>query len=212
MEENNDRTPSNDNGQATTDSTLFEHLRGRRWEPYDSDRICYRMVRAILQLQRSIQEDSGNTNLTREDFDEASYFAVEQDIVYLRNSGTDLTPENEDALFYEILGFVETRVSGVIENLIEELNLTVEEYSHQHNDGLSDEAIDGYLKKRNLSGAAAVLDEEVLCIVCRDDFKEEVETKEIARLECGHEYHVDCIKKWLRLNNTCPLCRAICVS
>ena len=28
-------------------------------------------------------------------------------------------------------------------------------------------------------------------------------------LECGHEFHVTCLNKWLKLKNTCPMCRAI---
>lgn len=29
---------------------------------------------------------------------------------------------------------------------------------------------------------------------------------------CGHKYHVPCIKKWLSMKNTCPICKASAVA
>ncbi|XP_051126388.1 probable E3 ubiquitin-protein ligase HIP1 [Andrographis paniculata] len=139
-----------------------------------------------------------------------------REITYQRDSrggfSADWTPANEQALFSAIICLIRVLFFNMIANLMYELNLILGEDLHQHNDGLSDETIDGYLKERNFSRVAAPNEETQLCIVCRDNLRKEVETKEIAPLECGHLYHVDCIKKWLRLNNTCPLYRAICVS
>ncbi|CAN7097651.1 unnamed protein product [Brassica rapa subsp. narinosa] len=42
------------------------------------------------------------------------------------------------------------------------------------------------------------------CAVCTDEFEDGVGVKE---MPCGHVYHQDCLIPWLRMRNTCPVCR-----
>ena len=44
------------------------------------------------------------------------------------------------------------------------------------------------------------------CVIC---FQVYNENEEIIKLNCDerHVYHAECLKKWLRINNTCPICR-----
>mgnify|MGYP001046784046 CR=1 FL=1 len=43
------------------------------------------------------------------------------------------------------------------------------------------------------------------CAICIGDF---APGDELRRLPCQHDFHTDCVDKWLAVNATCPLCRA----
>ncbi|XP_034682088.1 probable E3 ubiquitin-protein ligase ZFP1 [Vitis riparia] len=78
--------------------------------------------------------------------------------------------------------------------------------------GLSEESITNCLKTRtyisstclNLEEGASMDEENDSCIICQEEYENE---EKIGYLDCGHEYHADCLKKWV-LKNVCPLCRA----
>ncbi|MCD7461051.1 RING finger protein 24 [Datura stramonium] len=33
------------------------------------------------------------------------------------------------------------------------------------------------------------------------------DAEELAKIDCGHVYHLDCIKEWIKLNTSCPMCK-----
>ncbi|PIN12802.1 Ubiquitin--protein ligase [Handroanthus impetiginosus] len=45
---------------------------------------------------------------------------------------------------------------------------------------------------------------EVFCAVCKDDV---ASGDKLTRMPCCHLYHGDCIFPWLKITNTCPVCR-----
>jgi Ring finger domain len=44
------------------------------------------------------------------------------------------------------------------------------------------------------------------CTICSTSF---VVESTVVRLPCSHMYHPNCIDAWLRMHNTCPVCRSI---
>ncbi|KAM7503367.1 hypothetical protein LguiB_002271 [Lonicera macranthoides] len=46
--------------------------------------------------------------------------------------------------------------------------------------------------------------EPEICVICQAEYED---NERIGTTQCGHEYHVDCIKKWLLENTFCPICK-----
>ena len=42
------------------------------------------------------------------------------------------------------------------------------------------------------------------CSICLEEY---IENNNIIKLNCEHQYHKECIKEWLKINNNCPQCR-----
>ncbi|GMH22230.1 hypothetical protein Nepgr_024073 [Nepenthes gracilis] len=43
------------------------------------------------------------------------------------------------------------------------------------------------------------------CSICQEEFEA---GDEMGKLDCGHAYHIQCIKQWLVQKNACPVCKA----
>ncbi|XP_022753306.1 probable E3 ubiquitin-protein ligase ZFP1 [Durio zibethinus] len=115
-----------------------------------------------------------------------------------------------------------------VENFIDhhrDMRLDIEDMSYEEllalgerignvNTGLSDEIIISKLKTRtystfatniNLEEAAPIDQEPDSCIICQEDYKNQ---EKIGTLDCGHEYHAGCLRKWLLVKNVCPICKS----
>ncbi|GFP84586.1 probable E3 ubiquitin-protein ligase hip1 [Phtheirospermum japonicum] len=49
--------------------------------------------------------------------------------------------------------------------------------------------------------------EELLALEDRIGNENYINGDDIGTLDCGHEFHTDCIKQWLTLKNLCPICK-----
>ncbi|KAI3828228.1 hypothetical protein L1987_02325 [Smallanthus sonchifolius] len=96
--------------------------------------------------------------------------------------------------------------------LPEEELLALGEHIGNTDSGLSDNFISDQLKTRTFasfrrhSEDLMPADEEPnFCVICQMEFENQ---EKIGILDCCHEYHEKCIKKWLVVKNNCPICKS----
>ncbi|KAJ4881684.1 RING/U-box superfamily protein [Raphanus sativus] len=70
--------------------------------------------------------------------------------------------------------------------------------------GLNEETISNRLKQRKYNCGSKSTQEVEPCCVCQEEYKE---GEEMGVLECGHDFHSQCIKEWLKRKNLCPICK-----
>ncbi|XP_026448416.1 probable E3 ubiquitin-protein ligase ZFP1 [Papaver somniferum] len=112
--------------------------------------------------------------------------------------------------YYEVGNFVdqhrEMRLD--IDDMSYEELLALGEQIGSVKTGLSEDTILRHLKTRihiSSSGGSYSMNRETeTCIVCQIGYENQ---EKIGTLDCGHEYHVDCISKWLSVKNVCPICK-----
>ncbi|KAF5444904.1 hypothetical protein F2P56_033996 [Juglans regia] len=91
-----------------------------------------------------------------------------------------------------------------VDNMSYEELLALEERIGNVSTGLSEETILNRLRQRKCSIAVgSQLDAEPCCI-CQEEYNE---GDDLGTLECGHNFHADCIKQWLMQKNLCPVCK-----
>ncbi|KAL0717232.1 hypothetical protein Bca4012_066554 [Brassica carinata] len=79
--------------------------------------------------------------------------------------------------------------------------------------GLPEETVKELVKRRtsistriNLEEAPPSTDLETdFCPICQETYKN---LDKIATLDCKHEYHAECLEKWLVIKNVCPICKS----
>ncbi|KAK2647953.1 hypothetical protein Ddye_015442 [Dipteronia dyeriana] len=47
------------------------------------------------------------------------------------------------------------------------------------------------------------------CTICQEEFEAD---DEMGKLDCGHSFHIQCIKQWLAHKNACPVCKAAVIT
>ncbi|KAH7523648.1 hypothetical protein FEM48_Zijuj06G0034200 [Ziziphus jujuba var. spinosa] len=91
-----------------------------------------------------------------------------------------------------------------VDNMSYEELLALEERIGNVSTGLSEETIRNRLKQKKYSVAVVSQLEAEPCCICQEDYNE---GEDLGTLECGHDFHSDCIKQWLMHKNLCPICK-----
>ncbi|EXC28188.1 E3 ubiquitin ligase BIG BROTHER [Morus notabilis] len=91
-----------------------------------------------------------------------------------------------------------------VDNMSYEELLALEERIGNVSTGLSEEMILKCLKQKKYTAAGKFQSENEPCSICQEEYNE---GENVGRLDCGHDFHRDCIKQWLTQKNLCPICK-----
>ncbi|KAI4336994.1 hypothetical protein L6164_015458 [Bauhinia variegata] len=91
-----------------------------------------------------------------------------------------------------------------VDNMSYEELLALEERIGNVSTGLSEETVLKLLKQMKYSVETGSQRESEPCSVCQEEYND---GDDIGTLDCGHDYHTDCIKQWLMHKNLCPICK-----
>ncbi|KAL6993767.1 RING-type E3 ubiquitin transferase [Sarracenia purpurea var. burkii] len=110
-------------------------------------------------------------------------------------------------MFYEEYHHMHEDMRLDVDDMSYEELLALEDEIGNMSTGLSEEAILVGLRRHSYQSMRlrSPMQRE-LCCICQDDY---VDGDEFTKLDCGHEFHFNCIKQWLMRKNTCPICKTI---
>ncbi|XP_019436945.1 PREDICTED: probable E3 ubiquitin-protein ligase RHG1A isoform X2 [Lupinus angustifolius] len=91
-----------------------------------------------------------------------------------------------------------------VDNMSYEELLALEERIGNVCVGLSEETVLKHLKQKKYSVEAGSQHEAEPCCICQEEYKDR---DNMGSLNCGHDFHMDCVKQWLMRKNLCPICK-----
>ncbi|KAG9160919.1 hypothetical protein Leryth_008735 [Lithospermum erythrorhizon] len=93
-----------------------------------------------------------------------------------------------------------------VDNMSYEELLALEERIGNVCTGLSEETISSRLKqwKYNCMNTEGDAEAAEPCCICQEKYKD---GEDLGTLQCGHDFHSECIKQWLKQKNSCPICK-----
>ncbi|RID45007.1 hypothetical protein BRARA_I01765 [Brassica rapa] len=91
-----------------------------------------------------------------------------------------------------------------VDNMSYEELLALEERIGDVCTGVNEETISNRLKQRKFKSSTKSPQDAEPCCICQEEY---IEGEDMGALECGHDFHSQCIKEWLKQKNICPICK-----
>ncbi|KAF1858962.1 hypothetical protein Lal_00000784 [Lupinus albus] len=91
-----------------------------------------------------------------------------------------------------------------VDNMSYEELLALEERIGNVSTGLNEDTISKHLKQKKYSVEKGSQHEAEPCCICQEEYKD---GDNMGSLDCGHDFHSDCVKQWLTHKNLCPICK-----
>ncbi|WZZ87080.1 probable E3 ubiquitin-protein ligase RHG1A [Brassica napus] len=91
-----------------------------------------------------------------------------------------------------------------VDNMSYEELLALEERIGDVCTGVNEETISNRLKQRKFKSSTKSPQDAEPCCICQEEYSE---GEDMGTLECGHDFHSQCIKEWLKQKNLCPICK-----
>nr|GMC97128.1 E3 ubiquitin-protein ligase MBR2-like [Ipomoea batatas] len=130
-------------------------------------------------------------------------------------TGGNIDPDMVDAVIQLIVDTLESLEDNADHDDILNVHLSIqleevmEDSLDEQEDhpGLSEEVIMSLLGTSTFETSSD--EDKDSCCICLDEFST---GDELGKINCEHKFHFMCIREWLKLNNICPICRAIALS
>ncbi|XP_027345785.1 E3 ubiquitin-protein ligase MBR2 isoform X2 [Abrus precatorius] len=92
-----------------------------------------------------------------------------------------------------------------VDNMSYEELLALEERIGDVSTGLSEDTIVKLMKQRLFMSVMTESSTDLEpCCICQEEY---ADGENVGSLDCGHEFHSECIKQWLLQKNLCPICK-----
>ncbi|KDO59730.1 hypothetical protein CISIN_1g0024832mg, partial [Citrus sinensis] len=92
-----------------------------------------------------------------------------------------------------------------VDNMSYEELLALEERIGDVSTGLSEETIMKIMKREKYVSTETESPTDLEpCCICQEEY---TDGDDLGVLDCGHNFHTDCIKLWLMQKNLCPICK-----
>lgn len=92
-----------------------------------------------------------------------------------------------------------------VDNMSYEELLALEERIGDVSTGLSEDIINKLMKQRFYMSLMTESSSDLEpCCICQEEY---VDGQNLGLLDCGHEFHSNCITQWLMQKNLCPICK-----